>query len=66
MNRKEFIQKTSLGVGSLFFFNPTSVFANSFSEDENSVDKPIVIIGSGYGGAVAALRLCEAGKKFVF
>lgn len=63
MNRKEFIQKTSLGVGALFFLNPTSIFANSLSKDENSVDKPIVIIGSGYGGAVAALRLCEAGKK---
>lgn len=27
------------------------------------VNRPIVIIGSGYGAAVAALRLCEAGKK---
>lgn len=27
------------------------------------LNKPIVIVGSGYGAAVAALRLCEAGKK---
>lgn len=29
------------------------------------LNKPIVIVGSGYGAAVAALRLCEAGKKVV-
>lgn len=27
------------------------------------INKSIIIIGSGYGAAVAALRLCEAGKK---
>ncbi|QGK73822.1 GMC oxidoreductase [Flavobacterium sp. SLB02] len=26
-------------------------------------NRPVIIIGSGYGAAVAALRLCEAGKK---
>lgn len=30
---------------------------------QTEVNKPIIIIGSGYGAAVAALRLCEAGKK---
>lgn len=61
MNRKSFIKKTSLGIGGLFLFNHLPLFAQS--QEKEKLEKPIVIIGSGYGGAVAALRLCEAGKK---
>lgn len=63
MNRKEFIQKTGLGFSALFFLNSSYGFSSSVLVDDGLVEKPIVIIGSGYGGAVAALRLCEAGKK---
>lgn len=41
----------------LFKKNPAAELAFSESEEE------ITIIGSGYGGAVAALRLCERGYK---
>ncbi|RYE47737.1 MAG: GMC family oxidoreductase, partial [Sphingobacteriales bacterium] len=27
------------------------------------INRPIIIVGSGYGASVSALRLCEAGKK---
>ncbi|WP_068599213.1 GMC family oxidoreductase N-terminal domain-containing protein [Vaginella massiliensis] len=62
MNRKSFIQKASLGLGGLFLYQPMSLFGKTKHQKE-TIKKPIIIIGSGYGGAVAALRLCEAGNK---
>lgn len=69
MNRKEFIQTTSLGTAAFFFLGTGSFFGknnepkpqlpNSKSE---IIDKETIIIGSGYGGSVAALRLCEKGN----
>lgn len=63
MTRENFISITSLGLGALFFLNPQSILAQNKINHQKNIEKPIVIIGSGYGGAVAALRLCEAGKK---
>ncbi len=64
MDRGTFIKTTTLGIGALFFLGTQNLFANS-SSTINFIEEnhPIIIVGSGYGGAVAALRLCEAGKK---
>lgn len=66
MNRREFIQTGGLGIAALFFLGAGSLFGQSpLSSRENLnqpteiSDKEVVIIGSGYGGSVAALRLCE-------
>lgn len=64
MDRGTFIKTTALGIGAMFFLGTQNILANSFSNIETTEENhPIIIIGSGYGGAVAALRLCEAGKK---
>ncbi|MGU3373443.1 GMC family oxidoreductase N-terminal domain-containing protein [Chryseobacterium sp. M5A1_1a] len=67
MNRKEFIKTTALAISGFYFLQ-----SNLFQAAErrtnalkDTVEAPIIIIGSGYGGAVSALRLCEAGKKVV-
>ncbi|ASK32819.1 cholesterol oxidase [Chryseobacterium sp. T16E-39] len=65
MDRKEFIRAGILGVSG-FYFLGTDLLYGSKSEitlEKEIIEAPIIIIGSGYGGAVAALRLCEAGKK---
>lgn len=64
MNRKKFIQTSSLGVAAFFFLGTGNLFAKSSlkikkNEAPIMIDKEVVIIGSGYGGSVAALRLCE-------
>ncbi len=66
MNRKEFIQTSSLGIAAFFFLGMGSFFGKSpdpVGEKSKSptevLEKEVVIIGSGYGGSVAALRLCE-------
>lgn len=66
MNRKEFLQISSLGTAAFFFLGmgnffgstPTSLLELETKPTEIS-EKAVVIIGSGYGGSVAALRLCE-------
>lgn len=67
MDRKKFIRTSALAISGFYFLQSGLLHAtnrkNSLAK-ENS-DAPIVIIGSGYGGAVSALRLCEAGKKVV-
>lgn len=64
MNRKKFIQSSLLAVGGFYFLN-SNLFkaAQPKSIEQKEIEAPIIIIGSGYGGAVSALRLCEAGKK---
>lgn len=67
MDRKHFI-RTSLLAISGFYFIQTDLFQaaeRKAAMREENTDVPIIIIGSGYGGAVSALRLCEAGKKVV-
>lgn len=66
MDRKSFIKNSLLAVGG-FYFLQSNLFhaAQPAIKQEKNIDAPIIIIGSGYGGAVSALRLCEAGKKVV-
>ena len=63
MDRKKFLQTTSLGATGLLFSN--TLFGNAYKLDElidgSSFD--ILIIGTGYGASVTALRLAQAGKK---
>ncbi|WP_238592915.1 hypothetical protein [Chryseobacterium kwangjuense] len=68
MDRKKFI-KTSLLAVSGFYFLHADLFQaakpKTSNQEKKIIDTPILIVGSGYGGAVSALRLCEAGKKVV-
>ena len=66
MNRKEFIQTSSLGIAAFFFLGSGNLFGKAQNPLETPslkptemIDREVVIIGSGYGGSVAALRLCE-------
>jgi cholesterol oxidase len=66
MNRKEFIKSGFLAIGGFYFLNSGVLKAGQLQKSNiKGVDAPIIIVGSGYGGAVAALRLCQAGKKVV-
>jgi len=66
MKRKEFLKSGILAVGG-FYFLQYNFFkaAQPKSLIKKEIEAPIIIIGSGYGGAVSALRLCEAGKKVI-
>ena len=66
MNRKEFIHVSSLGTAAFFFLGMGNLFGRNENPLETKkllpaeiLEKEVVIIGSGYGGSVAALRLCE-------
>lgn len=64
MNRKEFIQTSALGTAAFFFLGMGSFFGKDPQTHTEKlppviIEKEVVIIGSGYGGSVAALRLCE-------
>lgn len=67
MNRKQFIKTSVLAVSGFYFLQSDLFRAAERKDDQQNeiIEAPIVIIGSGYGGAVSALRLCEAGKKVV-
>ncbi len=66
MDRKSFIKTSLLAVGG-FYFLQTSLFqaVQSKFNNKKNINAPIIIIGSGYGVAVSALRLCQAGKKVI-
>lgn len=61
MNRKQFLQLSLLGMGGVFLSN--TAMANIFPIKimNNREAYPVLMIGSGYGNAVAALRLAEKG-----
>lgn len=63
MKRKDFLQLTGMGIAGLFFSNP--LMANSLlnSLEPENVEYDALTVGTGYGSAVTALRLAEAGKK---
>lgn len=64
MERRHFLKRTSFAVAGLCCVGNKFLYGSeSITLQEETY--PIVIVGSGYGGAVAALRLCEAGKKVV-
>ncbi|WP_418122545.1 GMC family oxidoreductase N-terminal domain-containing protein [Chryseobacterium sp. PTM-20240506] len=65
MNRKEFIKTGIIGISGFYFLGTHLLYGSAPKSPEKTeiLDAPVIIIGSGYGGAVAALRLCEAGKK---
>ncbi|PRA97745.1 cholesterol oxidase [Chryseobacterium sp. MYb7] len=67
MDRKNFIKISTLAISG-FYFLQSGLFHVAERKNSNikeNLDVPIIIVGSGYGGAVSALRLCEAGKKVV-
>lgn len=67
MDRKNFIKISTLAISG-FYFLQSGLFHAAERKNSNikeNLDVPIIIVGSGYGGAVSALRLCEAGKKVV-
>lgn len=63
MKRKDFLKLTGLGIASMFF--SPNLFAKPldfiFNSDNENFDA--IIVGTGYGSAVSALRLAQAGKK---
>lgn len=67
MDRKKFIKTSTLAISGFYFLQSELFYATERknSKIKENVDVPIIIVGSGYGGAVSALRLCEAGKKVV-
>ena len=60
MRRRDFI-KSTLGIAAALPFSKSHLSSYFIPNIEVEVEN--LIIGSGYGGAVAALRLTEAGKK---
>ncbi len=67
MDRKKFIKTSALAISGFYFLQSGLLHATARKNNlvKENIDVPILIIGSGYGGAVSALRLCEAGKKVV-
>lgn len=67
MDRKKFLITSTLGTAGLYFSNLNLLFGKNKNSKKlmsnKSQKKSTIIIGSGYGGAVAALRLAEKGHK---
>lgn len=64
MNRKTFLKSGALAIGGFYFLHSNLLQAvQPTYQSLKEIEAPIIIIGSGYGGAVSALRLCQAGKK---
>ncbi|RUS93307.1 hypothetical protein DSM106972_096630 [Dulcicalothrix desertica PCC 7102] len=59
INRRQFIQTSLLASASI----GVSAISASASNKENNVEA--IVIGSGFGGAVAALRLAQAGIETI-
>lgn len=67
MDRKKFIKTGVLAVSGFYFLHSHLFHAaqHEIIQPKEGAEVPIIIIGSGYGGAVSALRLCKAGKKVI-
>lgn len=67
MDRRKFIITSILGAAGLYLSNINRLFGRASysrkSQNIRQLKKSTIIIGSGYGGAVAALRLAEKGHK---
>jgi hypothetical protein len=57
LNRRRFIQSSLAATAGML--HPISAYATQFTDGAESVEA--IVIGSGFGGAVAALRLGQAG-----
>ncbi|MFR9750906.1 GMC oxidoreductase [Nocardia sp. 004] len=63
MTRRTFLAGTAIAGGAIAL-GPALWTAKAMAAEIGDGDHvPILIIGSGYGGSVAALRLCQAGKQ---
>lgn len=60
MNRKDFIKLSTTAFSSIFV---TEGFSRTLEILNNNPEIDVVIVGSGYGAAVAALRLAKKGVK---
>ncbi|REC48493.1 GMC family oxidoreductase N-terminal domain-containing protein [Chryseobacterium pennipullorum] len=67
MDRKKFIKTGALAISGFYFLQSDVLRAAALKANRQTEKReaPVLIIGSGYGGAVSALRLCEAGKKVI-
>ena len=69
MDRKTFLTTSTLATATLFFFGMGTYSAKDLMESSEEMLpdseelSEVIIVGSGYGGAVAALRLCEQNIK---
>lgn len=65
MRRKDFIKLTGIGIAGLFLTPKLYAKPLDFLFNQELDNYDAIIIGTGYGAAVSALRLAEAGKKVV-
>lgn len=69
MTRQKFIELTAISTAGLFFnrfsgqTRPLPILTQQAIGGDEDAPADVLIIGTGYGGAVAALRLAEAGKN---
>ncbi|WP_433685239.1 GMC oxidoreductase [Nocardia sp. CA-119907] len=63
MTRRKFLAGTAFAAGAMALGPAAWTAKASAAPIGNGDHVPNLIIGSGYGGAVAALRLCQAGKQ---
>ncbi len=65
MDRKGFIKTSVLALSGFYFLYSDVLKAvqPTIAKQEKTIEAPIIIIGSGYGGAVSALRCAKPEKK---